>query len=103
MRADQMVRMLTRDAAAGIGLGKQIGSLAVGKRADVIMLDLEAAHLIPLHDVYAQLVYAIGREDIHSVWINGREVIRDRQLLTADEDAIKADVQAVAAAMTTAG
>lgn len=70
----------------------EIGSLAVGKKADIIMLDMNQPHLTPLHNPVSQLVYAAkGSDVLHSV-INGRVVMRNRQLTTLDEAAVLAEM-----------
>jgi len=92
--ARQMVRMATIEGAHALGLGAITGSLEVGKRADMIVIDLNQAHLVPLYDPYAQLVYAVGRGDVCSVLINGRKVMDDYHLLSVDEKEILMAVRA---------
>ncbi|MBN1266232.1 MAG: amidohydrolase [Anaerolineales bacterium] len=96
-KADEMLRMATIQAAQGIGLGDRIGSLEPGKLADMILIDLNAPHLVPMYDLYAHLVYAVGREDVHSVWVNGAPVIQNRQLVTSDLEEITHHVHTLAA------
>jgi len=83
-KAEDVVRMATIEAAKAIGLGDRIGSLEAGKRADIILIDLDSPHLTPLYDVYAQLLYAVGREDVVTVLIDGKIVMRDRRPTTID-------------------
>lgn len=97
MPAKQVIRMATCDAARALGLDDKIGSLEAGKRADIILLDLDAAHAQPLYDVYAQLVYALGREDVSTVLIDGRIVLQDRQLTTLDRAEIFSQLSELAA------
>ena len=88
MRADQVLRCATLGGARVLGAGGLIGSLEVGKKADCIVLDLDQPHLTPVYNPVSHLVYAArGSDVIHSV-INGRLVMRHRQLLTLDEAAI---------------
>jgi 5-methylthioadenosine/S-adenosylhomocysteine deaminase len=82
--APEVVRMATIDAANALGLGDQIGSLEAGKRADLLLIDLDSPHLVPLYDVYSYLVYAVGRDDVKTVLIDGQVVMRDRALQTVD-------------------
>ena len=95
--AREVVRMVTTAGARSLGLGDRIGSLEPGKRADLVLLDLDRPHLTPMFDVYAHLVYAVGRDDVRSVLIDGRFVLRDRELTTLDEPAILADARALGA------
>jgi len=84
MDARTVFRMATRDGARVLGLESRVGSLEVGKKADVILLDLDQPHLTPLYHIYSQLVYAARGADVFRVIINGRTVMKDRRLLTLD-------------------
>ena len=95
--AREVAAMATRDAAEALGKEDEIGSLEPGKRADLIVLDLERPHLTPMFDVYSHLVYAAGRDDVETVVIHGRTVMRDRTLTTLDEAGVMAEVRAIAA------
>lgn len=97
--AREVVRMVTCDAARALGLGDRIGSLEVGKLADVIVIDLDVPHLVPLYDVYAHLVYTVGRQDVTTTIIHGRIVMQDRRLLTIDEEAAVAATRELAQAI----
>lgn len=97
MPAPQVVKMVTCDAARALGLGNKIGSLQVGKRADITLLDLNGVHAQPLYDVYAQLLYALGREDVSTVLIDGQVVLRDRQLCTVNESEMRSQLRELAA------
>jgi 5-methylthioadenosine/S-adenosylhomocysteine deaminase len=94
--AQEVVKMVTCDAARALGLVDKVGSLAPGKQADLILIDLNRPHLIPRYDVYSHLVYTVGRDDVATVLIQGRMVMRKRQLTTVDEAAVMAKVQDLA-------
>jgi 5-methylthioadenosine/S-adenosylhomocysteine deaminase len=85
-----VLALATRGSAAALGLQEQIGTLQVGKRADVIVVELNRPHLQPLHDVISQLVYAARGEDVRDVIVDGALVMRNRQLLTVDEEEVMA-------------
>ena len=69
-----------------MGLGSEIGSLEIGKRADVIIVNLESLHMTPKPiDPVSALVYSAGPADVETVIIDGRLVLRERKLLTLDE------------------
>ncbi len=93
MPALEVVKMATCDAASALGLGDKIGSLAPGKQADLILINLEQPHLTPLYDVYSHLVYAVGRADVATVLIRGRVVMQERELTTLDEASVIAAVE----------
>ena len=84
----EIVRMVTTVGAEALGLGDRVGRLAEGYRADLILIDLDRPHLTPMYDVYGHLVYTVGRDDVRSVMIDGRWVLRDRTLETIDETAV---------------
>ena len=97
MSAETTLEAATIGGARALGAGDRIGSLAIGKMADLIVLDLDQPHLIPLYNVPSHLVYAArGGDVLHSV-INGRVVMRDRRLLTLDEEEILATMRETAA------
>ena len=88
--AHDIVRMATTVGAEALGLGDLVGRLAEGFRADLMLIDLDRPHLTPMYDVYGHLVYTVGRDDVRSVMIDGRWVLRDRTLETIDEAAVLA-------------
>jgi len=87
--------MATRWGAEALTLGEITGSLEPGKRADLIVVDRDPLHNAPHferdpNNIYSQLVYAAHASDVAHVMVNGRWLMRDRALLTLDEDAIRA-------------
>lgn len=96
LSARQVVRWATRDAAEALGLGERIGRLAPGYDADLILVDLDRPHLVPRYDDDSHLVYAVGRDDVAATMVRGRWLMRDRRLLTIDEQAAMEAVAALA-------
>ena len=94
--AEEMVAMLTINGARSFGLEDKIGSLESGKLADLAVLDFESANLTPCYDLYSHLVYSTSPHDVRHTMVNGRWLMRDRKLLTLDEEAIKAKVRRIA-------
>ncbi|MFQ6171062.1 amidohydrolase family protein [Oryzobacter sp. R7] len=82
--AHEVLRAATIEGARALGLGDEIGSVEVGKRADLVLLDLAAPHLTPVHDVAALLVFAAGRGDVTDVLVDGEVVVRDRRSTRVD-------------------
>jgi 5-methylthioadenosine/S-adenosylhomocysteine deaminase len=76
--------MATMGGARVLGLQREIGSLEAGKRADMISVRLDQPHAVPLYEPVSQLVYALKASDVRDVMVNGKTVVRDRQLLTMD-------------------
>ena len=85
LAANHVLRMATIDGARALGLEDEVGSLEVGKRADVAVVRLGQVHTSPASDAVSSLVYAATASDVKDVIIDGREVMRDRKLLTLDE------------------
>jgi len=88
--AKAVVEMATIEGARALHMEKEIGSLETGKKADIIVIGLDAPNAVPMYDVYSQLAYALKGSDVETVIIGGRAVMRDRKLLTLDEPAILA-------------
>ena len=84
MDARTVFGMATRGGARVLGLESRVGSLEKGKKADIILLDLDQPHLTPLYNIYSHLVYAARGADVTRVIIHGRTVMKDRELLTLD-------------------
>jgi 5-methylthioadenosine/S-adenosylhomocysteine deaminase len=91
--AREVLEMATIRGARALHLERDIGSLEQGKRADLIIVDMDAPHQTPMYNVYSHLVYATKASDVRTVVIEGRVVMRDRRLLTLDEEAVKRDAR----------
>ena len=90
MDAQTLLSMATREGANALGMGTITGSLEVGKRADLIVIDIQKPHLTPMYNPYSHLVYAVGSHDVKHSIINGNIVMEDRRLVTLDvEDVMR--------------
>jgi 5-methylthioadenosine/S-adenosylhomocysteine deaminase len=99
--ARQAFAMATIDGARALGLEQIVGSLEVGKRADIAVLELNCVHNVPRFDLspentYSQLVYAAKSHDVKHVMIDGRWMMRDHLLMTLDEAQIRTEAQRIA-------
>ena len=92
--AQQAFDMATIIGARALGLDKIIGSIEKDKRADLITIRLDAPHAVPLYNVYSQLVYALKGSDVGDVMVNGKLIVRNRQMLTVDQRAVMAKAAA---------
>lgn len=90
LEARQSLAMATIGGARGLHMESAIGSLEVGKKADLIVLNLNAPHAVPMYDLYAQIVYSLKSSDVQTVVIGGKVVMHDRQVLTLNESEILA-------------
>jgi 5-methylthioadenosine/S-adenosylhomocysteine deaminase len=88
LNAKAVVEMATIEGARALHMEKEIGSLESGKKADLIVIGLDRPNAVPMYEVYAQLAYALKGNDIETVVIGGRVVMRDHQLLTVKEDEV---------------
>jgi cytosine/adenosine deaminase-related metal-dependent hydrolase len=95
MPAVDVVEMATIGGARALHLEDRIGSLEVGKLADLIVIDTNSTSMVPLYDPYTALVYAASPRDVRTTLINGREVMRDRRVLTVDAQDVKEHVRAL--------
>jgi 5-methylthioadenosine/S-adenosylhomocysteine deaminase len=86
--AQTVLRMATIDGATAIGLGEQIGSIEVGKRADLIQVDITAPHMQPIYDVISHLVYVADSQDVVTVLVEGALVVDDGVMTTLDTRAL---------------
>jgi 5-methylthioadenosine/S-adenosylhomocysteine deaminase len=89
--AEQAFEMATIRGARALHLDKLIGSLEVGKRADIVIVHWDDLNQVPFYNYYSQLVYATKANDVRDVIVNGRILMRGRRLLTLNENAIKID------------
>ena len=75
----------TRNGATALGLGAEVGSLEVGKKADLIVLDTRRPHLVPTMRIVSGWIHNGQAGDVESVMVDGRWLMRDRTVLTIDE------------------
>ena len=102
LSAETVLRMATSGGATAIGLGDEIGSLEAGKRADLIQVAFDDVHHVPTYDVVSHLVYVNDEQDVASVVVDGRVLMREREMLTLDTERIAAEASALAARIQSA-
>ncbi|MHB8137024.1 MAG: amidohydrolase [Smithellaceae bacterium] len=97
MNALSVLKMATSGGAQVLGMGNLIGSVEVGKQADIIIVNMNQPHLTPIYSPYSQLVYAARGADVKTSIINGKIVMENRRLLTIDLEAAMNNVRRIAA------
>jgi 5-methylthioadenosine/S-adenosylhomocysteine deaminase len=97
VKAQDALDMATMGGARVIGMDKLIGSLETGKRADLITVSMRAARQTPMYDPVSHLVYVTRGDDVRNTIVNGKILMRDRQLKTLDRDAVIAEANRLAA------
>lgn len=97
----ELLEMATINGARALGLDEEIGSVAVGKKADLIIVDFSEPHLWPiftgdLNNILEQLVYAAAGSDVVTTIVDGRVLMEDRRVLTLKQEELRAEVQKAA-------
>lgn len=94
MTAEKVLEMATIDGARAVGLEKEIGSIEVGKKADLIVIEYENAFMTPIHHPVSAIVYSALGNEVSTVMIDGQLVMRDRIVTHVDEGAVRRQAQA---------
>ena len=94
--ARDVLAMATREGARALGMEKETGSIETGKRADVIVVSMRAPRQTPMYDPLSHLVYVTRGDDVQTVVVNGRVLMRDRRVLTLDETAVLGEARRLA-------
>lgn len=87
--------MATINGAKALGMENKVGSLEIGKKADLIIIDFNQPHLQPIHSIVSHLVYAAKGSDVETVIVNGKIVMENRKVLTCDEKEILAEIKRI--------
>lgn len=93
MTCKALLRMATQGGANALGYGPRLGTIEVGNLADMILVDIEQPHIMPTQNLTNTLVGAASGRDVTDSIINGKVVMRNRQVLTLDEEKIMADAK----------
>jgi len=94
--AHTVLVMATRGGAELMGIEDAVGTIEVGKKADIVIVDAGAPHMIPLYHPFSQIVYSATGGDVRDVIVNGTILYRDRQFTALDVDAVKGQVRRIA-------
>jgi 5-methylthioadenosine/S-adenosylhomocysteine deaminase len=100
MTAEKVLEMATIDGARAVGLEKEIGSIEVGKKADIVVIDYNNAFMTPIHHPVSAMVYSALGSEVTTVMIDGRLVMRDGIVGTVDEGTVRRQAQISADALT---
>ncbi len=95
--ASTVLKMATSGGALAVGLGDSVGSIEVGNRADVIQVAFDDVHHVPTFDVISHLVYVTDEQDVASVVVDGKVLMREHEMLTIDTRRVAAEANALAA------
>ena len=95
MDAETVLMMSTSWGAKVLGLENEVGTIDVGKKADIIVLDLQSPHMVPLYNPFSSLVYSANGSDVRDVVVNGRILMKDRAFMTLDPEEIMANARKI--------
>jgi cytosine/adenosine deaminase-related metal-dependent hydrolase len=101
LSAKAALRMATTGGAKALGLDAEIGTVEVGKKADLTVIDLGQLHTAPSSNVVSSVVYSAEANDVRTVLVDGRVVMEDRELLTLDEPTVIQEANSEAARLIT--
>lgn len=91
--AKEIVRLATFGGARALGLGHEIGSLKVGKKADLTLVETQSVNMFPIYDAYAALVYSANATNVRDVWVNGVSVVKDKKLTKFSVEKLQSDLK----------
>lgn len=92
--AYQALQLGTKLGAESIWSGHEVGTLEVGKKADFIAINIDQPHFFPRTDIVSHLVYSANGRDVQHVWVDGKQLVKNRQLLTMDYEKLCYEAQA---------
>ncbi len=99
----QALHHASLQSARAVGLGDTVGRIAPGRRADLVLVDLTGPHTQPVHDLAATLVHSARSADVRTTIVDGRVLMRDRELLTLDVPAVVRELAERLPALTERG
>jgi amidohydrolase domain-containing protein len=91
--AKEIVRLATFGGARALGLGHEIGSLKVGKKADLTLVETQSVNMFPIYDAYAALVYSANATNVRDVWVDGVSVVKDKKLTKFSVEKLQSDLK----------
>lgn len=89
MTAENTLQLATAHGAKALGIDRITGTLEAGKSADFAVVDLSEMETLPVYHPVSQIVYAAGRHQVKDVWVRGKQLMKDRELLTLDEKELR--------------
>jgi len=99
LKALQVLEMATINGAHALGMQDEIGSLEVGKKADLVLIDADQPHWVPLIDPVANLVHGGLGTDVSQVWVDGQPLVVDGIVVSMDQREVLRRAQAAAQAL----
>ena len=95
IKAYDILKMATIEGAKILGLDHEIGTIEEGKKADIILININKSHLYPINDICSNLVYSATGQDVDTVIIDGKIIMENRQLQNIDEQQVRKEIQKI--------
>ena len=95
IKAYDILKMATIEGAKILGLDNEIGTIEEGKKADIILININKSHLYPINDICSNLVYSATGQDVDTVIIDGKIIMENRQLQNIDEQQVRKEIQKI--------
>lgn len=95
IKAYDILKMATIEGAKILGLDNEIGTIEEGKKADIILINVNKTHLYPINDICSNLVYSATGQDVDTVIIDGKIIMQNRQLQNIDEQQVRKEIQKI--------
>lgn len=89
LNAKTALKIATSNGAKAYGMQNDLGSIEIGKFADIQFIDIDSPHMQPMYDPYAQIVYSMHENDVKHLMVSGHFIMKDRNILNVDEERIK--------------
>ena len=96
IKAYDILKMATIEGAKVLGMEKEVGTLEVGKKADMIFIKTDQVHLCPANDVCENLVYSSNGADVDTVIIDGKTIMQNRKMINLNEKEVMKQVKKIA-------
>ena len=91
--AKEIVRLATAGGARALGLEHEVGSLKVGKKADLTLVETQSVNMFPIYDAYAALVYSANATNVRDVWVDGVSVVKDKKLTKFSVEKLQSELK----------
>lgn len=90
--AKEIVRLATKGGSQALGIGNLVGTIEVGKKADLTLVETKSVNMFPIYDAYSALVYSANSSNVSDVWVNGKQLVKNKELVAIDLQQLRTDL-----------
>lgn len=90
--AKEIVSLATKGGSRALGLETLVGTIEVGKQADLTLVETKSVNMFPIYDAYSALVYSANSSNVSDVWVNGKQLVKNKALVEADLNQLRIDL-----------